>query len=133
MRESSPSPMERITACRASNASMSRNCSVSVPSPSGLTSSHVAPPSVVRSTVPFVPLTQATCDDTGARPRKRSVVPVGVRVQLYAVALASPPGLGRPDGGRRRGGIRAGGAGDERDGGGGHEDGAVGCLHASST
>ena len=76
MRESVPFPMERITACRAEVASMSRNCSASVPG--GPTEAQVAPPSVVRRTVPAVPLTQATLRLTADSPRNRCTLPVAV-------------------------------------------------------
>src|SRR4051812_45732032 len=75
MRESVPAPMERITACRAEVASMSRNCRVDVSG--GPTDVHEAPPSVVRSTVPSVPLTHATLWLTADSPRNRALLPVG--------------------------------------------------------
>ena len=53
-----------------SHASMSRNSQVTgVAAGVAKTSFQCRPPSVVRSTVPSVPLTQATCRETGARPR----------------------------------------------------------------
>jgi hypothetical protein len=64
----------------ASNASMSRNCSAAVPG--GPTELQLVPPSVVRRTVPVVPLTHAVWASMADRPRNRSLVPVGVRFQL---------------------------------------------------
>ena len=55
---------------------MSRNCRAAVSG--GPTDAHEAPPSVVRSTVPPVPLTHATLRLTADRPRKRASLPVGV-------------------------------------------------------
>ena len=73
-------PIDRITAWVASNASMSRNCSVSVPG--GPTELQLAPLSVVRRTVPVVPLTHAVDASMTDRPRNRSCEPVGVFFQL---------------------------------------------------
>src|SRR5687767_14433165 len=61
------------------NASMSRNCSVSVPG--GPTDCQVAPRSVVRRTVPALPLAQATFALTAESPRRLAVEPVGVSCQ----------------------------------------------------
>src|SRR4051812_17628517 len=63
---------------------MSRNWSGSVPG--GETFAKEAPPSTVRSTVPPVPLTQATRPLTGARPRNWALVGVGFSCQCSATA-----------------------------------------------
>ena len=79
MRESVPTPIERITAVSLSNASMSRNWSAEVPG--GPTDCQVAPLSVVRSTVPTLPLAHAALSLTAESPRSRAVEPVGVSSQ----------------------------------------------------
>ena len=59
MRDLSPLPMLSTYAVFASNASMSRKSSAAASG--GETFLHVAPPSVVRTTVPLFPLAHATC------------------------------------------------------------------------
>src|SRR3954449_939012 len=94
MRESVPFPIERIRALLGPNASMSRNWSVSVPG--GPTDCQVAPRSVVRRTVPTLPLAQATFALTAESPRRLAVEPVGVSCQAngpWELGLAGLMGL----------------------------------------
>jgi hypothetical protein len=85
-REASPSPMARTTARRASNASMSRNSRSAAPG--GETFRQLAPPSVVRRTVPSAPATQAVSRLTADSPRKRTSLPLSLSAQ-WAVFPAS--------------------------------------------
>ena len=72
MRDFSPGPIASTYAMSAPNASMSRK---SRDSESGTaTRAQVAPPSTVRTTVPLLPLAQATVSLTALTPRRRSVV-----------------------------------------------------------
>ena len=73
------SPIDWITAWFASKASMSRNCRVAVPG--GPTLCQVAPRSVVRRTVPRLPLAHAVVELTAERPRSLADEPVGVLCQ----------------------------------------------------
>jgi hypothetical protein len=74
MRDASPGPMLSTNAVRASMASMSRKSSC--PESGIVRRCHVAPPSSVRSTVPFAPLAHATRSLTALIPRSRSVTPL---------------------------------------------------------
>src|SRR5205823_3331024 len=87
-------PMERMTAWSASNASMSRNWRVE--GPGGDTFCQVAPPSTVRSTVPRLPLVQATFALIAETPRKLALVPVGVRCQEYVRPAPEPRAVAAP-------------------------------------
>src|ERR1051326_306764 len=84
MREAGPLPMLRTYAVCASTASTSRKSSASVVT---LNLFHVAPPSVVRNTVPPEPLAHATRSLTALTPRKRAVTPLDCNFQLGANAI----------------------------------------------
>src|SRR5262245_6989669 len=71
-----------ITARFAPKAWMSRNWSVEVPG--GPTDCQVAPRSVVRKTVPALPLAQATFLLTAESPRRLAVDPVVTLCHAYA-------------------------------------------------
>jgi hypothetical protein len=66
---------------------MSRNSKADVPG--GPTDCHVRPASVVRTTVPSVPLAHAVVALTAESPRNWAAEPVGVRCQEYV--LFPPP------------------------------------------
>src|SRR3990167_2616929 len=74
MREVSREPMESTYATASLIASTSRKSSFSAPA-TGRTC-HVAPPSVVRTTVPRLPLAQAIRSETALTPRNRAVTPL---------------------------------------------------------
>ena len=71
----------------------------------GDTRAQVTPPSVVRTTVPLVPLAHATVALTALTPRNRSVVPVACGVHAAwadarptsPAAIMSPARMGRWD------------------------------------
>src|ERR1700752_1427222 len=78
--------MLRMYAVSASIASTSRKSSVSSVT---LSFSHVAPPSVVRSTVDPDPLAQATCSFTALTPRNRAVTPLVCVVQRGVASIVN--------------------------------------------
>src|SRR5436190_3465763 len=90
MRDASPSPIASTLARRSSRASTSRNRSPALPA--GETSFQLRPPSVVRSTSPALPPTQATRADTASSPRYCWSEPVGTGFQRggrwWAAAVA---------------------------------------------
>ena len=73
IRERLPAPIDRMYAVRSSNASMSRKSLCSAPG-TGLRF-QVLPPSTVSSTVPALPLAQATLVLTALTPRSRADEP----------------------------------------------------------
>src|SRR5215217_3757745 len=79
MRDASPSPIASTLARRALSASTSRNSRPTVSG--GETSFHVLPASVVRSTSPSLPPTQAVRLSTASSPRYCWSEPVGTGTQ----------------------------------------------------
>src|SRR5687767_7441048 len=88
MRDRAPLPMLSTNAVCPSNASMSRKSRESAPGT--LTTCQLAPPFVVRTTVPPVPLAQTTLSLGTLNPRRLAVVGTGCAIHPCAATDAPP-------------------------------------------